>query len=138
MKTIQLLTFFFVSTLWLHAQEETILEVFNDQIKAFDAKDIDRLVDNVSQDFKYYYVTADELILEVEGKEKFRESMQQYFAADMKVNSVVESYIIQGNKISFKEVVTYTNKEGKRVSASSMGVYQIVDGKIKRSWYFTD
>ena len=138
MRTIQLLLLFFVPTLVVCAQDNKVLEVFNDQIKAFDEQDIDRLVHNVSEDFKYSYVTDDETMLEVEGKEKFRQSMQAYFAADMKVHSTVESYIIQGNKISFKEVLSYTNKAGKRVSASSMGVYQIVKGKIRRAWYFVD
>ncbi len=133
------LFFLFIGMNFLIAQEEQqILKIFNSQIVAFNNQDIDKLVGNVSKDFKYYYITSDELVLEAEGKEKFRQSMKAYFSSGRKVLSEIESYEIVGNKISFKETVSHLNNKGKRVYSSAIGAYEIKDGKITRSWYFID
>ncbi|MDC8002658.1 nuclear transport factor 2 family protein [Aureisphaera galaxeae] len=124
------------SLLW--AQDGSLLELFQSQIKAFNTQDVDALVNNVSEDFKYFYITKDELVLEVVGKEAFRNAMEQYFGSGIKVTSEISEYVVQGSIISFKETVSYLNKEGKKVQSSSMGAYQIKDGKITRSWYFIE
>lgn len=136
-KIFWLLTFLLIS-LTSCSQNDTILNVLKSQVEAFNSQDVDKLVANVSDDIKYFYITPDQLLQEVEGKENFRKSMQAYFDSGIKVFSKIEDYVIEGNRISFKEVVSYTNKKGKKVSASSLGVYQIVNGKITRTWYFTD
>lgn len=126
------------STLHLTAQDKMILDVFENQVLAFNEGDIDQLVDNVSEKFKYFYITSNELILEVEGKVPFRESMESYFSSGRKVTSTIKFYTIVGNRISFKEEVSHLNSEGKRIYSSALGVYEIKDGKITRSWYFIE
>lgn len=127
-----------LSTFCAFGQNENLLKVFNDQVDAFNKQDVKRLVENVSEDFKYFYITSNELVLEVEGKEKFEKSMTAYFSSGRKVLSTIEDYTIDGNRISFKEVVSHLNKEGERVYSSALGVYEIKEGKIVRSWYFID
>ena len=121
------------------AQEgDAMVNLFNDQIEAFNKKDVSRLVENVSEDFKYFYITSNELVLEAAGKEKFRQSMEAYFGSGYEVTSKIISHEVVGNKISFKEEVSYLNKEGKRVYSSALGTFEIKNGKITRSWYFVD
>ena len=118
------------------AQQSELLKAFEDQVEAFNKGDVERLVENVSEDFKWYYITADSLMLEVDGKENFKKSMEAYFSVNMKVKSVIEEYVIQGHKISFKEVVTYPGRDGEMTSSSAMGIYEFKKGKIHRTWYF--
>lgn len=120
------------------AQQEEIEHIFNDQVDAFNQGDIDRLVNNVAEDFKWFYLSSDTLILEIEGRENFKTSMEAYFASGIKVQSQIEEYVIDGKRISFKEVVRYKNKEGKTIASSAMGIYEIHDDKIYRAWYFLD
>lgn len=136
----KLLTFsFIIFASWsIAAQNDQLLKIFNDQIDAFNQRDIDRLVDNVSDDFKWYYIAPDTLVLEVAGKENFKASMEGYFQAVPTVLSSVEEYTVDGNRISFKEVVQYKKKNGETASASAMGVYEIREDKIYRAWYFMD
>ena len=119
-------------------QSQQILTVFNDQVEAFNQGDIDRLVNNITDDFKWFYLSSDTLLLEVEGKEHFKKSMEGYFSTGQKVLSSIESYTITGNRISFNEMVRYKNKKGEMISSSAMGVYEIRDKKIYRAWYFID
>lgn len=121
-----------------YGQDEQLMAVFNDQVDAYNKGDVKRLVDNVSDDFKWFYITADTLLLEVSGKENFRKSMEQYFSAGHNSISSIEESAVDGNRISFKEVVHYKNKKGETVSASAMGIYELKDDKIFRVWYFTD
>ena len=120
------------------AIEKEILMLFNSQVNAFNNQDINRLVENVSEDFKYFYITSNDLILEVEGKEQFRQSMEAYFKSGHQTTSKVQDYILTGNRISFKEVVSYKDKAGKQVSSSAMAIYEIKANKITRTWYFVD
>ena len=139
MKIKALMFFLFIGISSSIAQEEQkILKVFDGQIMAFNNQDVEKLVENVSEDFKYFYITSNELVLEVEGKEKFKQSIMSYFSSGRKVLSEIESYDIVGNKISFKERVSHLNKKGERVYSSAIGVYEIKNSKITRSWYFID
>ncbi|MEP1097330.1 MAG: nuclear transport factor 2 family protein [Cyclobacteriaceae bacterium] len=120
------------------AQVNPVLEVFNDQVDAFNNADIERLVQNVTDDFKWFYITSDTLLLEVKGKEAFKKGMESYFSSGRNVLSEVTDYAIDGNRISFQEVVSHKNKAGESVSSSAMGIYEIRQRKIYRAWYFID
>jgi hypothetical protein len=50
-----------------YAQNEQLLKVFHDQVAAFNEGDVDRLTANVTDDFKWFCLTADTLLLEVAG-----------------------------------------------------------------------
>ncbi|CAD5262741.1 MULTISPECIES: nuclear transport factor 2 family protein [unclassified Imperialibacter] len=138
MKSILLSISVFVCVSAANGQNEELLRVFNDQVAAFNDGDVDRLTANVTDDFKWFSLTADTLLLEVEGKENFRQSMKYYFSTGKKSVSAIEQYVIDGERISFREVVSHKNKAGETVSSSAMGIYQIQNGKICRAWYFID
>ena len=93
---------------------------------------------NVTNDFKYFYFMNDQLMLQTDGKKAFAETMTMYFNSIGKPVSRIESITPVGNKVSFKEVVQYQNKEGKAMSSEALGVYEIKEGKIHRAWYFVD
>ncbi len=120
-----------------YGQDDQVLSIFNDQVDAFNKKDIDRLVNNVADDFKWFYITSDTLLLEVAGKENFKKSMENYFKGIPSIFSEIKGYAIDGNKISFREKVSWDGKKG-RVSQSCIGIYDIREGKIFRAWYFIE
>jgi len=138
MKSILLSIVLFACVSAANAQNEELMRVFNDQVEAFNEGNVDRLTANVTDDFKWFSLTADTLLLEVEGKENFRQSMKYYFPAGRKSVSTIEQYAVDGERISFREVVSHQNKAGETVSSSAMGIYQIQNGKISRAWYFID
>jgi len=92
---------------------------------------------NVSEDFKWFGITTDTMFIEVDGKANFKSNMESYFKSlPGGVQSTVDKIELIGNKISFEETVSYKNKEGKTISASAMGIYEIKEDKIYRVWYF--
>ncbi len=118
------------------SQNQEVLKILQDQVKAFNAKDVDKLVINVTEDFKWYYIGADTLLLEVEGQQQFKKNMVAYFEHIKTIKSEIVEYAVEGNRISFKEVVAYETTGGKRGKASAMAVYEIKDHLIYRVWYF--
>ncbi len=120
------------------AQNEPVLDILKDQMDAFNEKDVARLVENVTDDFIWYSITSDTLMIEVAGKENFRTSMEAYYQSRPPIESSIESYTIDGNRISFKEVVSHYDENGLKVSSSAMGIYEMRAGKIYRAWYFID
>ena len=90
MKKQIILIVLILASLDLFAQNDQLLKVFNDQVDAFNQRDVDRLVGNVTDDFKWFYITSDTLLLEVAGKENFKASMVGYFSAVPNVYSSIE------------------------------------------------
>ncbi len=142
MKKVSFVLILLLVSLVSVAKESTsdnkLYQLLCDQVDAFNNQDVDLLVNNVTQDFKWYSLTSDALLIETDGKQAFKEGMTEYYKSDRKSTSVIESYTIDGNRISFKEVVSHINKEGKKVSSSAMGIYQYKGDKIYRAWYFID
>jgi hypothetical protein len=120
------------------AQNEPLLDILMDQMEAFNERDVARLVDNITDDFIWFSITSDTLMIEVAGKETFRTSMETYYESRPPIESLIESYTIDGNRISFKEVVSHDDENGINVSSSAMGIYEMRAGKIYRAWYFID
>ncbi len=120
------------------AQSNSILELFEDQVEAFNERDVERLAKNVSMDFKWYYLGSDTLMLEVEGRENFRSAMEGYFGAFSWVETSILNYAVIGDRISFEEEVSYRTQSGEIAKSSSMGIYEIKDGVITQTWYFLD
>jgi len=118
------------------AQDGEVLQTVKKQIKAFNGQNIQSLVDNVTEDFKWYYIGQDTLMLEVSGKIEFKKSMEGYFAQIKTVKSEIAGYTIDGNRMSFKEVVQYETFTGKKGTTSAMAVYEVKSGLIRRVWYF--
>ncbi len=123
----------------LLSQDSTLVTILQHQVDAYNTQNVNALVENVSDDFKYFALTKDTLMLETSGKDQFRKSMERYFNVRKNFpNSIIESYSIVSNRISFKETVSHINKSGQKVASSAMGIYQIEHGKITRAWYFYD
>ena len=120
------------------AKTPDLQALLNNQVDAFNNQDIAKLVSNITDDMKYFYITSDELIIETSGKAAFETAMINYFKSGRTPQSSIESTVIDGSRISFKEVVSHINKEGETVSSSAMGIYQYRDDKIVRAWYFID
>ncbi|MDN5204555.1 nuclear transport factor 2 family protein [Fulvivirgaceae bacterium BMA10] len=140
MRRLIILTIFFVFLLTSNqafAQQEEEVAILNNQIKAFNDRDIDLLVENIDENFEWFFITSDTMWVEVSGREQFRNGMESYFKSIPSVRSEISDLAIVGDRVSFKETVHWENKKGK-FSQAALGVYQIKNNKILRAWYYAD
>ena len=131
-----LITVFLIITSAIATAQSSIADILNEQVEAFNNQDIDHMVRNLHEDFAWYYIGSDDLVLELSGKKDFRSSMESYFQSIVDVHSTISGSVIDGNRISFQEIVEYKTAAGKEGRASSMGIYEVRDNLIYRVWYF--
>lgn len=111
------------------------LAVVEAQFQAFNRHDAAALAAGVAPDFVWLSVSGDSVAVEVRGRAEFERGMAAYFAEFPDVRSAMENAVVNGRFVAFRERVRWTGKNGER-SQSSLAVYEVEDGLIRRVWYY--
>ena len=106
-----------------------------DYVAAFNEQDVDGMLEMVTSEVQWIYITGDKLAVEASGKPALRKSLTGYFKAAPKVTSKLEWIKVTTSRVAALERVSWTTKEGNR-SQSSLSVYEFKDGKIHRVYYY--
>lgn len=104
-------------------------------IAAFNAHDAEALAALVAEDVVWYGYGKEGFAVEARGREALRQGMADYFKALPTVSSVMERHLVSGSYVSFRERVTWENASGTQ-SQFALAVYQVVQGRVVRAWYF--
>ncbi|NIP61059.1 MAG: DUF4440 domain-containing protein [Gemmatimonadetes bacterium] len=107
------------------------------QMDAFNDHDAPALAAGVTPDFAWFSVRGDSLAVETRGRDAFREGMEAYFASVAGVRSSIEATVELGRFVALRERVRWEDGSGETRSQAALGVYEVVDGQIRRVWYFT-
>lgn len=110
-------------------------EVITAQLEAFNAGDVEAMVANVAEDFVYFAVDAGGAAAELQGREAFFRSMQEYFASTPGARGEIEEMFPVGGYVAVRERA-YWQQGGREVSQAALAVYEIRDGLIHRVWYY--
>ena len=115
-----------------HAQSSQKIKVITDYFDTYNSHQVDSLVTMISADFKMYSVSQDTTTLDINGKEALRKWLRGYFNDLPEVSSSTSGINVSGNYVSFIETAHW----GESKSQSSLAVYEVVNGKIRRVWYY--
>ena len=118
------------------AAEPSALATAERLLAAFNQHDPDAMAALVSEDFELYYVSEGKSELGAQGREDLRIQMVGYFAERPTVRSEIEDRIDGPRFASFRERAGSLHADGSHRSASSLAVYEVVDGLIIRVWYY--
>ena len=102
---------------------------------AFDARELDALLALAHPEVEWLSVSGSEIAVETRGREALGESLRGYFASCPSCRSTVEVYQVVGPYVSALEHAEW-EKDGARLRQSSLSVYEIVDGLVRRVWYY--
>ncbi len=125
-------TIFFSSAALSQQSASDILNRFG---AAFNAHDADAMVEFVSDSVKWFTVSGDSMTTDVSGKPALDRWLRGYFKQCPSCRSEFLSMQVTGRFISIYEKALWKGKNGDR-SQKSLGVYEIVNGKIQRVWYY--
>lgn len=109
--------------------EDRSLSIVKRLIDAFNGHDAQAMAAQVSDEFELFYVAENgESELSVRGRDALAREMTAYFEAHPSVRSVVDGAIEGNVYISVRERIVGGD--------SSIAVYEVRDGKVRRAWYF--
>ena len=108
-------------------------EIVEDLVSAFNAGDADAMAGMVAEGFELFYVGDDgKPVVGASGREPFREQMKQYFTSFPDVRSRADHMVPGPIYVSYREQIV----EGPGAGTSSVAVYEVRDGLIRRAWYY--
>lgn len=105
-------------------------------VAAFNAHDVEALTAHYADDLKWFSVDGDRQAIEADSRAAIRQWLAGYFKSFPDVRSEISEMSQTGAHVSFRERASWTAKDGTRRAQSSLAVYEVREGKIKRAWYF--
>lgn len=120
----------FLGLLPMAALAETkALDVARQLVDAFNRHDPQAMAALVTEEFELYYVGDDgKAALALTGPAALEQEMIGYFKAQPNVASEITDQVDGEAFVSFREQIVG--------GASSLAVYEVRDGKIRRVWYY--
>jgi hypothetical protein len=106
-----------------------------DYVSAFNKREIDTMLNMVSDDIQWLSVAGDKITVETQGKAKLRESMAAYFKSLPSVKSELEWVRVTASRVAALERATWQGKSGPK-SQASLSVYEFTGGLISRVYYY--
>jgi hypothetical protein len=103
---------------------------------AYNAHDADKVVAYYADDIKWFAVDGNGQSLEGDGREGVRAWLVGYFQSTPNVHSEMSDVMQNGQHVAFREHVTWTKRDGTKGGQSSIAVYEVAGGKIRRAWYY--
>ena len=106
-----------------------------DYVVAYNEKDVDAMLNMVSDDVQWLNVTGDKVSVEAQGKLRLRESLTAYFKSTPSAKSDLEWVQATASRVAAMERASWQGKSGPR-SQASLSVYEFRGGLISRVYYY--
>jgi hypothetical protein len=110
-------------------KEPSALNVARALVESFSEHDAEAMAALVTSDFELYYFGEDGMAsLSTQGRDQLRAEMSSYFASRPTVRSTIVGVIDGPVFVSFREQIVG--------GQSSLAVYEVRQGLIRRVWYY--
>jgi uncharacterized protein (TIGR02246 family) len=110
-------------------------ELVERYMAAYNDHDAAAMLELAHPDIQWLSIEGDEVQVVTEGRDALGEAMQGYFDSAPSSRSVIEATMTSGSRVSVRERAEWETASGTR-SRAALAVYEIVDGLIRRVWYF--
>lgn len=111
------------------------VEVVTGLVEAFNAHDAERMREFWSPDVTWIELSGEQASVVTDSAQQLHDELVAYFEAYPTVSSSLQNITVNGNFVSAVETPVW-EQDGERMSQSSIVVYEIIDGKVKRFWYY--
>jgi hypothetical protein len=106
-----------------------------DYVSAFNKREIDTMLNMVTDDIQWLNVAGDKITVETQGKTKLRESLAAYFKSTPSAKSELEWVQVTASRVAALERAAWQSKSGPK-SQASLCIYEFRDGLISRVYYY--
>lgn len=111
------------------------VQVVNGVMAAFNAHDADKMLDYWHPDVTWIELSGAQASTVTTSARQLHDEMIAYFEAYPSVKSSLESVSVNGAFVTAIERPVW-EEGGERKTQASVVVYEIIDGRIKRFWYY--
>lgn len=117
------------------ARAQSPAEVVERYLDAYNDHDVDAMLEFVHPDIQWLSIDGDRVRIETDGTEALAQAMRGYFEAVPSTRSSIETMMVSGNRVSVRERAHWKSS-GQARSQTALSVYELVEGRIRRVWYF--
>ena len=110
-------------------------EVVTGLMAAFNAHDPDKMRDYWHSDVTWIELSGQQASPVTTSAQQLYDELVAYFEAYPSVSSSLENISVNGNFVTAIERPVW-KEDGERKSQASVVVYEIIDGRVKRFWYY--
>ena len=107
----------------------------NGLMAAFNAHDADKMREYWAPDVTWIELAGEQASPVTTSAQQLHDELVAYFEAYPTVSSSLENITVNGNFVTAVERPVW-EEAGERKSQASVVVYEIIDGKVKRFWYY--
>ena len=112
------------------------VQAVNDLMSAFNNHDPDGMREYWHQDVTWFEIAGNDTSAITTSADQLHGELVSYFEALPSVSSTLENISSNGRFVTAVERAVW-EQDGERKSQTSNVVYEVVDGRVKRFWYFS-
>ena len=105
---------------------------------AFNARDLAAMEKMMHSDIQWLSINGAEISIVTDGKQALVDELTGYFASKPTSASALENWTQSGKYIGVTETSSWPGKDGTAQSQSSLSIYEVEDGLIRRVWYYPE
>lgn len=117
-------------------RDTTPIAVVREYVAAFNAKNLDAMMGAVARDFVWMSVSGDSLTDVGRGVDAFRQMIAGYFSAVPSARSELLKVDATGPWVTTHERTRWDAAPGDVGGQSSLVVYEVRGGRIRRAWFY--
>ncbi|NOT35289.1 MAG: nuclear transport factor 2 family protein [Candidatus Eisenbacteria bacterium] len=106
-----------------------------DYVSACNEREIDTMLDMVTDDIQWLSIAGDTITVETQGKTELRESLAAYFKSTPSARSELEWVRPTASRVAALERAAWQGKTGPK-SQAGLSVYEFSGGLISRVYYY--
>ena len=119
----------------LAADSASPSELVRKFVAAFDRHDLPALIALAHPDIEWLSVNGSEVSIEAQGADALKLSVSSYFESCSTCRSTVEVSSVNGPYVTAVETAAWKSSDTTRSQAST-SIYEIVEGQVRRVWYY--
>jgi len=117
------------------AADEPKAKLVKSFVDIFSQHDLTGLLALTHAEVEWLTIDGSSVLVETRGQEALAASLRKYFEGCPTCRSTVDVSSVNGNFVSAIETAHWQSK-GKERAQASLSVYEILDGKVRRVWYY--
>ncbi len=113
--------------------QEVIVSAY---VEAYNTRDLAAMEALMHPQIQWIAVENGKSVVAADGREELAAQMKSYLASPTATNSTLDNAAVSGRFVAVKETAHWKGANGRDASQSSIAVYELDGGLVRRVWYY--